>query len=133
MLRFNKAKKGPSTAASLRVLFELLVGFRLEYSSLVFVSSLMSALEGLLHPLLIKSIFDEGVIKGGFRKFLILVISYLALGLFLNLVNTGAALWGKSLENRLVKIMSQRMLESYYKTEYASVLRNGHGYFINRV
>src|SRR6266853_2262495 len=133
MRELIKAKKGSSTRALLTALFDLLGGFRLEYSSLVLVSSLLSGIEGVLHPLLVKSIFDEGVIKGGFRRFLIFVICYLALGVFINLFNAITGLWGKSLENRLVKAMSQRMLESYYKAEYTSVLKNGHGYFINRV
>jgi len=126
----NNAKNAKT---SLRVLLGLLGSFRLEYAGLVLVSSLLSATEGVLHPLLVKSIFDEGVIKGSFHKFVIFVIGYLALGFFINLFSTGTALWGKSLENRLVKTMSRRMLKSYYDKEYASVLRNGHGYFINRV
>lgn len=126
----NKAK---NVNASLRVLFDLLGGFRFEYSSLVLVSSLLSGAEGILQPLLIKSIFDEGVIKGDFSRFVILTISYVTLGLFLNLASAGTGLWNKSLENRIVKTTSRRMLESYYEKEYASVLRNGHGYFINRV
>jgi ATP-binding cassette subfamily B protein len=97
------------------------------------VSSLLSATEGIIHPLLIKSIFDEVAAKGGFNRFVFLVICYLALGLSINLGNTGTALWSKSLENRLVKTMSRRLLESYYQKEYASVLQNGYGYFINRI
>ena len=118
---------------SWRAFYELLGRFRLEYAGLVLASSLLAATEGILHPLLIKSIFDEVVVQRGFPRFVVLVISYLALGLFINLGSTGAALWSKSLENRLVKITTRRLLKSYYETEYASVLRNGHGYFINRI
>ena len=111
----------------------MLDGFRLEYASLILATSLLAGIEGILHPLLVKSIFDEGVIKGGFHRFLILVLSYLALGLFINLVSTGTALWSKSFENRIVQTTSRRMLEAYYEKEYASVLQNGQGYFITRV
>jgi ATP-binding cassette, subfamily B, bacterial len=133
VLGLNKAQKDHSASASLRVLFELLRQFRFEYASLVLVSSLLSGTEGILQPLLVKSIFDEAVLRGRFSRFVILVISYLALGIFINLVSAGTALWNKSLENRIVKTMSQRMLESYYDKEYATVLQNGHGYFINRI
>jgi ATP-binding cassette subfamily B protein len=128
----NKAKKDRG-ASSWGVFFELLGRFKLEYACLALVSSLLSATEGILHPLLIKSIFDEIAAKRGFNRFVVLVISYLALGLFINFGSTVAALWSKSLENRLVKSMSRRLLESYYEKEYASVLHNGYGYFINRV
>jgi ATP-binding cassette subfamily B protein len=118
---------------STRLFFELLGQFRLEYALLVLVSSLFAAAEGIVHPLLIKSIFDEIVARRGFNRFLVLVLSYLALGLLTNFGNTMASLWGKSLENRVVKTISRRLLESYYRKEFASVLQNGYGYFINRI
>lgn len=111
----------------------MLGGFRFEYVCLALLSSLLSATEGILHPLLIKSIFDEIAAKRGFNKFVVLVVSYLALGLFINFGVTVAALWSKSFENRLVQTTSRRLLESYYEKEYASVLQHGYGYFINRV
>jgi ABC-type bacteriocin/lantibiotic exporter with double-glycine peptidase domain len=132
MQQSNETKKH-SGAHSLRVLFELLGRFRLEYGGLIFVTSLLAAIEGILHPLLIKSIFDEVVARGSFNRFVFLVISYLSLGLFLNIVTTAAALWSKSLENKLVKTVNRRLLESYYDQEYGSVLQNGYGYFINRI
>ena len=118
---------------SLRVFFELLGRFRFEYASLVFLSALLSATEGILHPLLIKSIFDEIIARSSFRWFVTMVGSYLALGIFINVGTTIAELWTKSLENRLVKTVNGRLLESYYKKEYSSVLQNGFGYFINRI
>ena len=117
----------------LKRFFELLGRFRPEYACLLFVSSLLSATEGILHPLLIKSIFEEVVVHRSFNRFLFLVFSYLALGLVLNFGATAAALWTKSLENRLVKTISRQLLESYYQKEYASVLQNGYGYFVNRI
>jgi ATP-binding cassette subfamily B protein len=120
-------------AHSLRVFFELLGRFRLEYGSLLFVSSLLSAIEGILHPLLIKSIFDEVVVRSSFNRFVFLVVGYLMLGLSLNVGSTAAALWSKSLENRLVKTVNRRLLESYYEKDYGWVLQNGYGYFINRI
>ena len=118
---------------SSKLFFGLLGQFRVEYALLVLVSSLFAAVEGIVHPLLIKSIFDEIVARRGFNRFLILVLSYLALGLFTNFGNTIASLWGKSLENKVVKTISRRLLESYYRKEFASVLQNGYGYFINRI
>lgn len=131
----NKSDKDnkDSGTGSWRVFWGLLGQFRFEYASLVLVSSLLSATEGIIHPLLIKSIFDEVAARRGSGRFVVLVISYLGLGLFINFGNTGTALWSKSLENRLVKTMSRRLLEAYYQKEYASVLQNGYGYFINRI
>jgi ATP-binding cassette subfamily B protein len=136
----ERAMDGPGSAAqghgaggTLRVLFELLGRFRFEYCGLVLASSLLSGAEGILQPLLVKAIFDEGVIRRDFGSFMMLAGSYVTLGLLINLARTGTSLWNKSLENRVVRGTSRRLLRSYYEKEYASVLQNGHGYFINRI
>ena len=126
-------KTEKSSCHSLRVFFQLLGRFRLECGGLLLITSVLAATEGILHPLLIKSIFDEVVARGSFNRFVFLVISYLGLGLVINFGTTAAALWSKSLENKLVKTVNRRLLESYYEKEYASVLQNGYGYFINRI
>src|SRR5215475_6952353 len=92
-----------STNSTFKVLFGLLGQFRLEYVGLVLISSMLSGVEGIFQPLLVKSIFDEGVIKRDFSRFVILAGSYVILGLLINLTRTGTALWGKSFENRIVK------------------------------
>jgi len=120
-------------AHALRVFFELLGRFRMECGGLLLVTSVLAATEGILHPLLIKSIFDEVVTRSSFERFVYLVVGYLGLGLFINIGATAAALWSKSLENRLVKTVNRQLLESYYQKEYASILENGYGYFINRI
>lgn len=117
----------------MKIFFQLLGRFRFEFGGLLFVTSLLGATEGILHPLLIKSIFDEVVARGSFKRFVFLIVSYLGLGLVMNFGSTAVALWSKSLENRLVKIVNRRLLESYYEKEYASVLQNGYGYFVNRI
>lgn len=129
VIETTKTRKGHA----LRVFFELLGHFKFEYVVLLFVSSLLSATEGILHPLLIKSIFDEIIARSSFSWFVTMVVSYLALGIFINIGTTAAELWTKSLENRLVKTVNRRLLESYYEKEYSSVLQNGFGYFINRI
>ncbi len=129
----NESAKGDGLGGTLRVLFGLLRQFRVEYFGLVLVTSFLSGVEGILQPLLVKFIFDEGVIKGDFSRFMILATSYVTLGLLINLARTGTSLWNKSLENRVVQGMSREMLESYYEKEYTSILQNGHGYFINRI
>jgi ABC-type bacteriocin/lantibiotic exporter with double-glycine peptidase domain len=129
----SQGAQGNHRANSLRVFFKLLGGLRAEYGALILVSSILAATEGIVHPLLIKSIFDEVVLQGGFDKFVLLVVGYLALGLFMNFGYTAASLWSKSLENRLVKTTSRKLLEAYYEKEYATILQNGYGYFINRI
>ena len=119
--------------SSARVAFQLLGPHRLEYSATILASSVLSGVEGILHPLLVKAIFDEAVIRGDFSRFVYYAIGYLTLGLFINFAATGTSLWSKALENRVVSTLSRRTLESYYRTDYEAVLRQGQGYFITRI
>lgn len=104
-----------------------------EYVFSIIVTSLLSGIEGLIHPLLLKLIFDEGVIKGDFHKFVFLTLIYLLIGILLNISGLFNLLWFKSLENRIIISTSSRMLEAFYEKNYASVLKNGEGYFISRI
>jgi ABC-type bacteriocin/lantibiotic exporter with double-glycine peptidase domain len=116
-----------------RSLFSLLGPFRLKYLTILLISSVLAGMEGLFHPLLVRSIFDQVVGKHDFRRFVLLIIIYLAFGVFITVATSAAALWSKSLENRIVKSLSVRLLTSFYQQEYASILANGYGYYISRI
>lgn len=118
---------------AVRVLYRLLGRFRTEYVGFVIVAATLAGFEGIVHPLLIKSIFDQGVLRSNFKRFVLLVLAYLSLGIIINVISVATALWSKSLENRILKTMTRRMLEAYYEAQYSSVLAKGQGYFINRV
>jgi len=132
MRRANESPAG-QRGAPLRVLYRLLGRLRIEYVGFVIAAATLSGVEGILHPLLIKSIFDQGVTKSNFKKFVILAVAYASLGITINLVGIATALWSKTLENRILKTMTRRMLKAYYEAQYSSVLAKGQGYFINRV
>ncbi|HET9364992.1 MAG TPA: ABC transporter ATP-binding protein, partial [Candidatus Angelobacter sp.] len=88
---------------------------------------------GLFHPLLVRSIFDQVVVKHDFKHFVFLIIIYLTFGVFITITTTATALWSKSLENQIVQNLSGRLLTSFYQQEYASILTNGYGYYISRI
>jgi ABC-type multidrug transport system fused ATPase/permease subunit len=87
---------------------ELLGKDKLEYSSLVLVSALLSMADGILHPLFVKRIFDEITAKHGLAQFIVLISGYLALGMVVTLGSAGASFWAKALENRIVETVSRR-------------------------
>jgi ABC-type bacteriocin/lantibiotic exporter with double-glycine peptidase domain len=111
----------------------LLRGFRLEYLATVVASALLRGAEGVVHPLLIKAIFDQAVLHGNFGKFVLFAMTYLVFGLAINALGTGASLWSASLENRIARSICQRLLAAFYEKPYASVLRHGPGYFVTRI
>lgn len=117
----------------LRLLYGLLGTLRGEYFAIVVAEASIAALEGALHPLLIKAIFDQGVTKNNFHDLAILAIAYLGFGTFVNLVGVATALWNTSLQNRILKGLTRKALASYFETDYRSILEHGQGYFISRV
>lgn len=129
----TESAKSDSIFTGCRALFELLGRSRKEYLARLLAASALSCAEGILHPLLVKAIFNEVVNRRGFHHFFTLILSYLALGLLLNLGNAVTSFWGKSLENRVVLTVTRQLLEAYYRGEYGEVLRRGYGYFICRI
>jgi len=108
--------------------FYLLKGFSLEYLIILFINSLLYGLEAFFHPILLKLLFDEGIIKKNLKLFFIFVVSYLFIGLFLNFASLGINLWNKSLYNKILKKNVSKMLLSYYNKNYMS--KRDSSYFI---
>jgi ABC-type bacteriocin/lantibiotic exporter with double-glycine peptidase domain len=122
-----------TAGATLRDCNSLVSGRKLEYFGVAVATSLLAALEGVIHPLLVKIVFDGVVARQQFSHFLELAVAYLGFGLFCNVGYTALAIWNKSFENRLVRQLTRRTLESYFYKDYSYVLQNGYGYFIDRV
>jgi len=120
-------------AASWADVGRLLRGFRLEYLATVAASAVLRGTEGVVHPLLLKSIFDQAVLRGNFGKFVIFAAAYLVFGLTVNALGTLASLWSASVENRIATSTCRRLLAAFYEKSYATVLRHGPGYFVARV
>lgn len=93
----------------------------------------ISGIEGVLHPLLVKAIFDEAASRGSFSHFVGLIFGYLLLGLFLNVGGYGLSLWQISVDNKVVHRISSELLESFYSKDYRDILREGHGYYVARI
>jgi subfamily B ATP-binding cassette protein MsbA len=127
--RIRDVKEGSALWQSI----ELIGHLKLEYFGLICSSAIVAGVEGVLHPLLIKAIFDQGVHQNNFHRFSILTLAYLCFGVLINLIGTAVSLWSKSFENRTVKQVSHKLLSAYYRTEYIEVLRKGQGYFVNRI
>lgn len=125
--------KDNTVTTSLWALSRLMGDMRAEYLSILGVLVVMSAVEGILHPLLVKAIFDQGVIRGKFHAFIYLSCAYLVLGLIVNVISTIVDIWNKSFENRILARLTHQMLVAYYGRDYASILRDGEGYYINRI
>lgn len=114
--------------------FLLLLGkFRAEYAGVTLCAALVGGAEGLLHPLLMKAIFDEASSRADFGRFVYLVLGYLALGLTLNGAIYWLSLWQLKLDNKIVRQISGDLLRAYFSKDYREVLREGEGSYVARI
>lgn len=87
----------------------------------------------LLNPLVIKYLFDEGVIKGNFRFFVIFGLSSVAGFTIWRLSERSCQLFAQKLKNKILKSRSQALLEAYHKISYKKLIKSEEGYFVSRV
>lgn len=121
------------SSSSWRSFLRLLGDHKGEYLGVTVFAMLIGALEGLLHPLLIRAIFDEAASRDDFTRFIYLVIGYLVLGLGLNGAAFLVSLWQQKLDNRIVRKASADLLQAYYSKSYRDVLKDGVGHFVSRI
>lgn len=107
--------------------------FRVEYAAVTLCAALAGGAEGLIHPLLLKAIFDEASNRDDFGRFVYLVLGYLALGLTINISIYLLSLWHLRLDNKIVRQVSDDLLRAYFTKDYRDVLRDGEGAYVARI
>lgn len=117
----------------MKALWLLLEGRNGEFLRLLAVSSLVSAAEALLHPLMLKWLFDEAVVTQDFRRFWLLGLAYLAAGLGLIALFWAVSLWQKAFVNRVVLEVEGRLLKKVLHLDWRDFSREGAGAFVSRV
>jgi ATP-binding cassette subfamily B protein len=85
------------------------------------------------NPLALKYLFDEGIIRGDFRRFAIISVAFVAvftlwrIGVFLYRV------YVQDLKNSVFAALSSRMLAKFFQIQYSEVLKRDRGYFLSRI
>ncbi|MXV21294.1 ATP-binding cassette domain-containing protein [Deinococcus xianganensis] len=115
------------------LLWQVLGRDRRAFWMIAALETLLSATEALLHPLLLKAIFDQGIISTNFQKFILLGLGYLLLGLTLN---TGVYLVGlrrKTFENRVIVRAEQHLLRRTLALDARTIQSNGSASYVSRI
>ncbi len=94
---------------------------------------IMDAVMTLLNPLLLKYIFDEGVIKKDFKLFIGVTLGFMVLATGCRLFGLWNSLYVQDLKNKTLKRLISSLLESYYKMPYIQVIKNTTGYYTSRI
>lgn len=106
---------------------------RLRFLLALFAAVALSMLEALVHPLLVKSIFDAVIARNDFSWVVKLSIFYFLFGLILNIINFFMSLWHLRIENSIVDDVSVKLLNSFYDKDYRDILNNGSGHYLARI
>jgi ATP-binding cassette subfamily B protein len=108
-------------------------GNKTKYFKALLLGLLLNSFISVANPLALKYLFDEGVIRGDFRLFVILGVSFVLiftlwrLGLYYN------RLYIQKLKNTVFQRLCLRMLTKYYDLPYNEVIKKDQGYFQSRV
>lgn len=117
----------------MRSFWVILGRHRTKYLQLLAASALLSATEALLHPLMLKWLFDEAILVQDFARFLRLALAYLGLGLAMVGLFYVLSLWQKALFNRVVSDLEGWLLERSLGLDWGSFSRQGAGAFVSRI
>jgi ATP-binding cassette subfamily B protein len=103
------------------------------YTFVILCAAIVTGSEALLHPLLMKAIFDAVSMRQSFSQFVYLGMAYLTLGLVINFLNYFMSLWKLKIDNRIVGRVSEDLLRAYFNKDFREVIREGSGYYIARI
>ncbi len=114
-------------------LSHIIRGNRKGFYTCVILGILSNGFISAANPLALKYLFDEGIIRGDFGRFVTISLSFLCVfslwrvGVFLYRV------YAQRLKNIVVSKYCVRMLRKFYQLPYAEVLRRDRGYFLSRI
>ncbi|MCM9078101.1 ATP-binding cassette domain-containing protein [Streptomyces spororaveus] len=117
----------------MRQLWRTLRGHRAPFVVILAAEVTTSGLEALLHPLLLKALFDEAILTADLRRFLVLGLTYLALGLTLNLTGYWIACRRKRFENAFTLVLETELLGRALGLDGRKVSRAGNASYVSRI
>ncbi len=117
----------------MRQLWRTLRGHRAPFVVVLVAEVTTSGLEALLHPLLLKALFDEAILTADLRRFLFLGLTYLALGLTLNLTGYWIACRRKRFENAFTLVLETELLGRALGLDGRKVSRAGNASYVSRI
>jgi ATP-binding cassette subfamily B protein len=101
--------------------------------AIVVIEAVTSGTEALLHPLLLKALFDQAILSRDFGRFLALGACYLLLGLTLNLGGYWISWWRKRFENAWALSLEMELLDRTLGLDSRRVWQSGPASYVSQV
>ncbi|MEV7281511.1 ABC transporter ATP-binding protein [Streptomyces sp. NPDC093111] len=117
----------------MKQIWRTLRGHQRPFTGILVAEALFGGTEALLHPLLLKALFDQAILTADFRRFLFLGGCYLVLGLTLNLSGYGIGLWRKRFENAFVLGLETELLGRTLGLDGRQIARQGNASYVSRI
>lgn len=114
-------------------LISLIGGQRVSYLSSLACAIVLSVAEAALHPILLKYIFDTVLTAEDLSAVVWLCVIYFLFGLAINILSFLLNLWHRRIENRISAELSASLLASFYKKDFAGILKHGEGDYLARI
>ncbi|MFI0944054.1 ATP-binding cassette domain-containing protein [Streptomyces sp. NPDC021020] len=114
-------------------LWRTLIGHRARFATILGLEALVSGVEALVHPLLLKALFDQAILAGHFAKFITLGLFYLLLGLTLNIGGYWISRWRKRCENTFVLQLEMELLDRTLDQDGRRLSEAGNASYVSRV
>lgn len=108
-------------------------GHRARFALCLLFGLLSNMFVAAANPLALKYLFDEGIIRGDFRLFVLLSLAFLALFTAWRIAVYFYRIFAQNLKNTVFSSLSLRMLGKYYRIPYHEVIRRDRGYFLSRI
>ena len=125
-------QKNPSPS-SLALLFYVIEGNKRKFFIALFMGLLLNGFISIVSPLSLKYLFDEGIIRGRFRSFVILSIVFVLVFTVWRLGQYCSRMYVQRLRIAVTKRVSLQMLQKYYEIPYDEIIKKQQGYFTSRV
>lgn len=104
-----------------------------KYLRLLLFTSFLSAVMSALNPLILKYLFDEGVIKRDFGLFIGLAVGFIMLATVWRFLGLKLSLAVQRLRHSVLRSLSALQLERYYSIPYGEVIARPKGYYSSRI
>lgn len=117
----------------MRELWRALAGYRPRFLLILAVEAALGGTEALLHPLLVKALFDQAVLAANYHRFLTLGALYLLLGLVLNVTAYWNSWWRKRTENSFVLSLEMELLDRTMELDGRQISAAGNASYVSRI
>jgi ABC-type bacteriocin/lantibiotic exporter with double-glycine peptidase domain len=114
-------------------LWRIVRGRRAYFMVIVAIEGAMGGAEALLHPLLLKAIFDQAILARDFRRFLVLGVFYLLVGFALNLGGYWVSCWRKRFENSFTLSLEMELLDRTLGLDSRRLSDAGYASYVSRI